>query len=468
MKTIRILPLCAVALLATACNDSYMDQFETPGAIADVKNVVLTLQPDDYGAIASNAANRALAAALDAEAIAADTLHLGLDSTANAKALAAVKGDRYFTDLASADTYVPALLASRYPEADNGSKFIVTYNQYAAPADFLSRFGYIAAYTLEDEDYEEVRSGYSYLVYDDLGALATYLDDIFDDGSEGDMMVVNYRYETADGDAATLFGHDGMGWKPYAPASLTVAALPLSVCIDAAPLWLARRYPFAKADDVVALVTQADGNVSVSEYYCDGTVWAARPAYEEAVMTFMKDNGTIAANLSVFLDETFLGNPGNFTVQNVTLAEGLTYAWANTAIYGWKASAYYNSTNNDADAWLVSPALNFKKAQQPVLTYDSTHKYLNGHAPTEYFDVLVSTDYTDDVTTATWTSIIDRVEHWATGDDWTFVNAGTLSLADFVGSPAVTIAFRYLSNADASPTWEVKNLKVVEASYLKE
>lgn len=466
MKNLRLSLLLLPVALLTACDDAYMNQFETPGAIADVKNVVLTLQPDDYGAIAANAANRALAAALDAEAIAADTLHVGIDSTAYARALAAVKGDRYFTDLASADTYVPALLAARYPEADDGSKFIVTYHQLAAPSDLLSPFGYIAAYTLEEEDYDAIRSGSTYLGYDDLPALATYLDDIFDDGSEGDQMVVNYRYGTADDDAATLYAHDGMGWKPYGATS--VAALPHSVAVSAAPLWLARRYPYAQADDAVALVTQGDGNVSVSEYFFDGTAWAARPPYEEAVMTFLKDNGTIAANLSVFLDETFLGNTGNFTVQNVTLAEGLTYAWANTAIYGWKASAYYNSTNNDADAWLVSPVLNFKKAQQPVLTYDSTHKYLNGHAPTEYFDVLVSTDYAGDVTAATWTSIIDRVEHWATGDDWTFVNAGVLPLSDFVGSPAVTIAFRYLSNADASPTWEVKNLKVVEATYLKE
>jgi hypothetical protein len=177
----------------------------------------------------------------------------------------------------------------------------------------------------------------------------------------------------------------------------------------------------------------------------------------------MKDADGISANMSIYLNETFLGDEGGFAAQNVTMGS-LSYVWTNTSNYGWKASAYANSTYNVSESWLVSPVINFKKATQPMLTFDEVHQYGSGD-PSTYLFVMISTDYKGDVTTCTWNQL--DVPQWSTGSDWTFVNVGWIDLSEYIGGQAV-IAFKYTSSSDAAATWEVKNLKLVEATEIAE
>ena len=73
------------------------------------------------------------------------------------------------------------------------------------------------------------------------------------------------------------------------------------------------------------------------------------------------------------------------------------------------------------------------------------------------FFVMVSTDYTGDVTTATWTEL--NIGSWPEPDpNWVFQNA-TVDLSNFVGQN-VTIAFKYTSTENVCPAWEVKNFVV--------
>ena len=677
----------ALALLAS-CNDMYMEQFGTGTAIADVKNVTLTLSADDYAAIASNATNKALAAAKDLEAAAGDTL---VGST-YANALAEVKSARCFSDLISADEFIPALLDSKYPEADLQSKFIVNYQQYVAPAEYLTSFRTIGSYTLTTADYETVWGDdieAHFLTPSKLNSISKVLKSSVKGASAGDAVIVDYawsetepslgggnavpvvptpttatwqpldvsnwtdgsswsfvntgnvdlaaacgkknvrigvRYQVngvsaatvemknflihnggeeiysatllgadgADGfniydvnltaplpfiwqltdtygfkgtsyysavnydaeswvvspaidltdataaqlsldiaaryfaagctatdyltvcvstdfvegndgtvsftvsgedsnamrsaprraakladataNASMLYYFNGSSWAPFSVDDVTTVAIDPTVYASLGtttiaspttviPVYLTGKFPYAAEGDKVAVAYQGKSGAVVEEYTYAAS-WMPTPTSEPAVMNFLKDAEGIAANLSVYVDETFLGDQGGFTVQNVVLGEGLSYAWANTAYYGWKASAFYNSTNNDAEAWLISPTLNFKKSKEPVMTFDETHKFLNGASPLDYFAIYVSTDFGGDVTACSWTDITASVQNWATGDDWTFVNIGYIPLTEFVGKKAVTIAFRYLSNAAASPTWEIKNLRIVEASSI--
>jgi hypothetical protein len=169
--------------------------------------------------------------------------------------------------------------------------------------------------------------------------------------------------------------------------------------------------------------------------------------------------------LSVYIDDTLTdGSDGGFTAQNVKLGDGMTYVWRTDAIYGWRASGYANKTNNETEAWIVSPSMNFKKAVQPLLSFDEAYNYLNGASPTNYFGILISTDYNGDVTTCTWSDLTSSVQAWSNGS-WDYVNSGQIDLTPYIGGRAV-IAFRYRSDASAAATWEVKNVKVVEASYV--
>ena len=207
-----------------------------------------------------------------------------------------------------------------------------------------------------------------------------------------------------------------MAWSAYTNTEAKVAVLNPTVYTSLGtntianpdyvlPIYLANLYPFAAEGDKVVVVYNNTAQTSkAAEYTFEKGVWIATPAYVPVTTTFSKDANGIAANMSVYLTESFLGNDGGFTIQNVNLG-GLTYVWSNTALYGWKATAYANNTNNPAESWIVSPAINLKKGVAPQMTFDEAHRYLNGEAAIDHFMVLISTDYNSDVTKATWTSL---------------------------------------------------------------
>jgi len=270
--------------------------------------------------------------------------------------------------------------------------------------------------------------------------------------------------------AAALYVYDGSAWSAYTNTEAKVAVLNPTVYTSLGtntianpdyvlPIYLANLYPFAAEGDKVVVVYNNTAQTSkAAEYTFEKGVWIATPAYVPVTTTFSKDANGIAANMSVYLTESFLGNDGGFTIQNVNLG-GLTYVWSNTALYGWKATAYANNTNNPAESWIVSPAINLKKGVAPQMTFDEAHRYLNGEAAIDHFMVLISTDYNSDVTKATWTSL--AVPTWSDGATWDFVNVGQIDLSAYIGK-TVHVAFKYVSNSVTAPTWEVKNLLIKE------
>ena len=70
---------------------------------------------------------------------------------------------------------------------------------------------------------------------------------------------------------------------------------------------------------------------------------------------------------------------------------------------------------------------------------------------------MVSTNYTGDVSKATWTAL--EVSPWPEGTSWTF-GSSSASLKAYAGKKGVHIAFKYVSTADAAPTWEIKNVVI--------
>lgn len=164
--------------------------------------------------------------------------------------------------------------------------------------------------------------------------------------------------------------------------------------------------------------------------------------------------GTDPAKLPYTAD--FTKSACNFKAQDVELTGGLTYVWAQSASYGWKASAY-KTTNQATESWLVSPTIDLTSATSPVMTVNHALNFLSGATATDFVNICVSTDYTDDATKATWTNL--TVPTWPSGADWNFVDSGDISLAAFAGKK-VTVALHYKSTTATAPTWEVKSLSV--------
>ena len=118
-----------------------------------------------------------------------------------------------------------------------------------------------------------------------------------------------------------------------------------------------------------------------------------------------------------------------------------------------KASAYVSGQNYAAESWLISPAISLSGVDAATLKFEQAVNYAS---PQGALSVMVSTNYSGDVTTATWIAL--NLSEWPAGNNWTFINS-TADLTQFVGQ-SVTIAFKYTSTSSASATWEVKNFVV--------
>ncbi len=152
-------------------------------------------------------------------------------------------------------------------------------------------------------------------------------------------------------------------------------------------------------------------------------------------------------------DEEFSNTLDNFQVVNVTGAQT------------WKASSYkqdqfakisgYSKGNQDNEDWLVSPPIDLKGFTSPSLQVNQAINYL--HNKWDQINILVSTDYSGDVATATWNAIPDTTK--PTGSSYTFVTSEKVDLSAYSGK-TIYVAFKYISDTSNAAMWEVNWLKI--------
>ena len=275
---------------------------------------------------------------------------------------------------------------------------------------------------------------------------------------------------TSANNAAAVYVYDGSSWAEYTTDEATIAAIDESV-YDAIgstyltsptttiPTYLASAYPYAESEDKVGVVYySASSTLSITEYTYDGTTWAATPTYTSASTTLSKNGTEISAEMSTYLSEDFTNNnDGGFVAEDINLG-GLSYVWATTTSYGWKASGY-KSGYYETESWLVSPSIDLRKATAPYLTMTHVHRYLlDEDDQPDYLNVLISTDYSSSVSSANWDVL---TVGWATGSDWTFVESGDVDLSEYAGQ-TVYVAFKYISDTSCAPTWEISSITIKE------
>ena len=152
--------------------------------------------------------------------------------------------------------------------------------------------------------------------------------------------------------------------------------------------------------------------------------------------------------LSIF-KEAFDESQGEFTTENIKLAEGVSYAWKwASAAYGMKASGYVNGANVELQSRLKSPAINLSSVKSATLSFDQAINFSSDM--TKECKVQVSTDG------KTWTDL--KVAGYPTKNGWDFVTS-TADLTKYCGK-TIYIGFLYSSSTSAAPTWEVKNFVV--------
>lgn len=496
----------AVLCSLTACED-YNDQFNVDSPIQDIKDgLAIALTSGDYSSIASNETNIALALSKDPE-----------DST-YVKALKAVGDNGYFANKTEAEWFLPAFITNKYPQADAGSRFVVSYNMYKAPSEYMADFKNLSEYTLTNTDYRNVWNGAStatYLSPSTLRQIPSVLESRIEDPQEGDMVAVNYAYSEFEPGA-------GGGVVPVVYQQINDFEGEAGNYVIAAKANDGNYYPFGKLDDpsepfgfiypdaisvtdgiissdngtdqVITIEEGSEGytllNTNMQYIYMDethdnfnfttslpteGGEWAIESNGDGTFklkniergktvkLTLYKESysfGSYAALRYTYFEDPMAEETGLFTIKDVTLPEGSTYVWKHDDYGYYKASAYVGGKNLPSESWLVSSEIDLSEAQNPALKFDFAFNFLNGNNASDFMKVKVSTDYAGDVKTATWT---DLTYDGSKFNGWNFI-AQNVDLAQYAGKK-ITLAFAYTSTDQCAPTAEIKNLAIVNAQY---
>ena len=169
--------------------------------------------------------------------------------------------------------------------------------------------------------------------------------------------------------------------------------------------------------------------------------------------------GTQTGGEVVVLDEPFADGQGDFTIEDKTKPEELSYVWnfsSGTSSSGdyhyMKASAHVNETNYAAESWLVSPAVDLTQATTATLTF--THIINFGKD-------LMSTNQTlwvSEANTENWEQV--TIPTYPDGNSWNEAESGDIDLSKYAGK-TIKLGFKYVSTTSSAATWEVYNVKVV-------
>lgn len=117
----------------------------------------------------------------------------------------------------------------------------------------------------------------------------------------------------------------------------------------------------------------------------------------------------------------------------------------------------YGSNEDPFEVWLITPGVTLDKIN-PILIFDSKDGHYNGDTLT----IHLSTDFEEDIDSATWIDITDQANIPTGHTNWeeSFTSSGEIDLSDFVDQE-VFIGFRYLG-ADfiKATTYQLDNIEI--------
>lgn len=149
--------------------------------------------------------------------------------------------------------------------------------------------------------------------------------------------------------------------------------------------------------------------------------------------------------------EKFDTGLGAWEIADVKIPEGKISVWA------WDSHGYVKGTAGvkaDAESYVVSPLIDLSKVSDAHLSFDHVQRY----AGNVYEELTL---WASGNNGETWEQLL--IPFYSSGTDWNFVNSGNISLKAYSGKQLL-LKFRYVSNASAYATWEIKNLLIEEGT----
>lgn len=143
---------------------------------------------------------------------------------------------------------------------------------------------------------------------------------------------------------------------------------------------------------------------------------------------------------------------GGWTTKNVVgnINWSIANIGSNNTYYAMISN--YSGSNTACETWLVSPAFDLTNVANPILYFQSAYKYSG-----DPLKLYVTTNYTGDVTTTTWTDITSSAI-WSAGS-FVWSNSGNINLSAYKQA-GVRFAFKYTGTNSNGSTWEIDDFTI--------
>ncbi len=191
---------------------------------------------------------------------------------------------------------------------------------------------------------------------------------------------------------------------------------------------------------------------SVNDFSFDG---------ERCGATMLDCNNPNVGGSNVVFDDDF----ESYAVNQTNLP-----GWVNTNVNGgselYEINSYdnnkyiqcsaYNSGETPLEVWLITPPINLDGSTDEELTFKTKTGYNNGAA----LSVFVSTDFTGDISSATWLMVDAEIADGPAGSyETSFTDSGSIDISCLNGD--VYVAFKYLGgDGGITTTFQVDDVKV--------
>ena len=210
MKAKYIFGIIAFTASLTACTNYFDEHFLDNGhqPVVDVRSgMTYELTDDDYKMVTTYKENIEKALTLDP-----------VDSTGLQELLNIAK-EKSFTETASADMYVPALLGEKFPYLDNGTTCDVSYTMREGKSDRVNEFIGAQGFALTVDDYETIwqKRGVSYLTPATLPNIPAFLTGKLSAAKISQIALISYVYSEDEPDPSEM--------SDFLPYELTLSEL---------------------------------------------------------------------------------------------------------------------------------------------------------------------------------------------------------------------------------------------------
>ncbi|MDE7397691.1 MAG: endonuclease [Muribaculum sp.] len=145
----------------------------------------------------------------------------------------------------------------------------------------------------------------------------------------------------------------------------------------------------------------------------------------------------------------FLSDDCGVTEETAAAPTGKTAVWRRDNKYGWVANGYIDGIRYDCDGTLVTPEIDLSGVDVAFVRFSHAVNFY-----TSPKDCLTVSIIVDGVSKS-----INELVDWPAGNSWSFLTISPIDLSEYCGKK-VRLSFRYTSNSNICPAWEINQLNV--------